>query len=65
MSGPTQEGISWQDLPRERQRRVAVLIGKLVRRRLATASDDAETSDERDPAWSRPAAHGQDPNSPP
>ena len=35
MKGPRQEGIGWQDLPRERQRRLVVLIGKLIRQRLA------------------------------
>ena len=51
MSGRRQEGIGWQDLPRERQRRLVVLIGKLVRQRLAAAPPcDMEAADERDPA---------------
>jgi len=59
MSGPRQEGIGWEDLPRERQRRLAVLIGNLVRQRLSVKPGAAEASDERDPAGSRDTvAHG-------
>jgi hypothetical protein len=66
MIAPRQEGVGWQDLPRERQRRLVVLISKLIRQRLAaSAPDDAEAADERDPAECRPAAHGQDPDPPP
>ena len=61
MDGPRQQaGIRWQDLPRERQRRLTVLVGKLVRQRLA-ATPEAETTHEREPAERRSAAHGQDP----
>jgi len=64
MKGPRQEGIGWQDLPRERQRRLVVLIGKLIRQRLAAVPPGAsEAADERDPAECRPAAAlGQDPD---
>jgi hypothetical protein len=64
MEGPRQEGIGWRDLPRERQRRLVVLVGKLIRQRLtAAAPADAEAADERDPAECRPAAApGQDPD---
>jgi hypothetical protein len=61
MGDPRQVGIRWQDLARERQRRLVVLIGKLIRQRLAALPGDAEASDERDPAECRPVAHGQDP----
>ncbi len=37
MSGPRREGVGWQDLPRERQRRLVVLIGKLIRQSLPSA----------------------------
>jgi hypothetical protein len=30
MGGPRQAGIGWEDLPRERQRRLVVLIGRLI-----------------------------------
>ena len=64
MSGPRQEGIRWQDLPRERQRRLLVLIGALVRQRLAAPSQ-VEAADERDPARDSPDADGQGPGPPP
>jgi hypothetical protein len=64
MSGPRQEGISWQDLPRERRRRLLVLIGLLIRQRLAAPSL-MEASDERDPARAGLAADGQGPGPPP
>jgi hypothetical protein len=60
MSGPRREEISWRDLPRERQRRLLVLVGKLVRQRLA-ATPEVERSYEREPAERHPAAYGQDP----
>jgi hypothetical protein len=52
--------MQWRDLPRERQRRLTVLVGKLVRQRLA-AVIDPEKGHERDDAERCPAAHGQDP----
>ncbi len=60
MSGPTHEGISWQNLPRERQLRLLVLIGTLVRQQLAVLST-REASDEHSPAGDGSVAHGQDP----
>jgi hypothetical protein len=64
MGDSRQVGIWWQNLPRERQRRLVVLIGKLIRQRLtAPPPADAEAADERDPAECRPAAAlGQDPD---
>jgi hypothetical protein len=68
MSDPRQEGISWQDLPRERRRRLLVLIGLLIglliRQRLAAPSL-REASDERDPATNGSAADRQGPGPPP
>ena len=64
MSSSRQREIRWQELPRERQRRLTVLVGKLVRQRLA-AVIDPENGDERDDAERCPAAHGQDPGSAP
>jgi hypothetical protein len=50
MAKPKQlQTIGWQDLPREQRRRLTVLIGKLVRQRLAAAADP-ETGHERDDA---------------
>jgi hypothetical protein len=60
MGGLRQREIRWQDLPRERQRRLTVLVGKLVRQRLA-AEINPEKGHERDDAKRCPAAHGQDP----
>jgi hypothetical protein len=60
MGRPRQREIRWQDLPRERQRRLSVLVGKLVRQRLA-ALIDPENSHERNDDERCPAAHGQDP----
>jgi hypothetical protein len=60
MSSPRQRKIRWQDLPRERQRRLTVLVGKLVHQRLATLSEP-EKGHERDDAKRSLAAHGQDP----
>jgi hypothetical protein len=60
MGGLRQREIRWQDLPRERQRRLTMLVGKLVRQRL-TAVIDPENGHERDDAKRRLAAHGQDP----
>jgi hypothetical protein len=56
-----QREIRWQDLPRERQRRLTVLVGKLVRQRLA-AVIDPEKAHERNDVAGCPAAHGQDPS---
>jgi hypothetical protein len=44
-----EQEIRWQDLPREQQRRLVVLIGRLVRQYLA-AVPSTETNDERDDA---------------
>ena len=55
-----QKEMRWQDLPRERQRRLTVLVGQLVHQRL-TAVIDLENGHEHDDARRRPAAHGQDP----
>jgi hypothetical protein len=55
-----QREIRWQDLPRERQRRLTVLVGQLVRQRLR-AVIDPENGHEHDDAKRRLAAHGQDP----
>ena len=55
-----QRQIRWQDLPRERRRRLTVLVGKLVRQRLAAVSDP-ENGHERNDVEGCPAAHGQDP----
>jgi hypothetical protein len=55
-----QREIRWQDLPRERQRRLTVLVGKLVRQRLAAVTDP-EKAHERNDVAGCPAAHGQDP----
>ena len=52
--------MQWQDLPRERQRRLTVLVSKLVRQRLR-AVIDPEIGHEHDDAKRRLAAHGQDP----
>jgi hypothetical protein len=60
MDGPKQIGIKWQEVPRERRRRLAVLIGQLIRRHLATA--EPEASYERDPAERRLAAVRQGPD---
>ena len=54
MSGPRREEISWRDLPRERQRRLLMLVGKLVRQHFAT-TPEAETAHEREPAERHPA----------
>ena len=64
MGGLRQREIRWQDLPRERRRRLTVLVGKLIRQRLA-AGIDPERGHERDDAERRPAVHGQDPHSAP
>jgi hypothetical protein len=63
MGGLRQREIRWQDLPRER-RRLTVLVGKLIRQRLA-AGIDPERGRERDDAERCPAVHGQDPHSAP
>ena len=48
MSDPRREAISWKDLPRERQRWLVVLIGKLIRQRLAVPPNAAEAANEPD-----------------
>ena len=41
MDGPKQIGIKWQELPRERRRRLAVLIGRLIHQHLAATEPEA------------------------
>ena len=65
MSDPRREAVGWKDLPRERQRRLVVLIGKLIRQRLAAPLNAAETADEPDPVECRVPCVRQDPASPP
>jgi hypothetical protein len=60
MGGLRQREISWHDLPRERRRRLTVLVGRLVRQRLVAVTDP-ETGHERKPAERCPATHGQNP----
>jgi len=60
MGRSRQREIRWQDLPRERQRRLTMLVGKLVRQRLA-AVIDPENGHERNDGERCPAADGQDP----
>lgn len=59
MGGLRQREIRWRDLPRERQRRLTLLVAKLVRQRLAQINP--EKGHERDDAKRCPAAHEQDP----
>ena len=60
MDGPKQIGIMWQELPRERRRRLAVLVGRLIRQHLTTT--EPEACRERDPAEHRHAAVRQGPD---
>jgi hypothetical protein len=65
VNNPRREAVDWDDLPRERQRRLVVLIGKLIRQRLAASPSAAEAADEPDPAEYRASSAGQDPAPPP
>ena len=41
-----ERAVSWSDLPAGRRHRLAVLIGRMARRRLGTAPEAAETAHE-------------------
>src|SRR3954463_1548741 len=43
---PQERAVSWSDLPAGRRHRLAVLIGRMARRRLGTAPEAAETAHE-------------------
>src|SRR5215212_4536068 len=60
-----ERAVSWSDLPAGRRHRLAVLIGRMARRRLGTAPEAAETAHEPFPEAEGGDTAEQDPRRPP
>src|SRR4051812_50144952 len=60
-----ERAASWSDLPAGRRQRLAVLIGRMARRRLGTAPEAAETAHEPFPEAEGGGTAEEEPRRPP